>query len=160
MRRCLALCWVLLALQADAAVYRCEVNGRRVYTDQPCAPNAAPHELPGVLSVPAGEEADLAGDYDARTERERASRKKEDAAWLKSHEAARAENARMDAAIAERKVLKGMSADQVRRALGRPDEVERGAGTEQWTYGSGKTRQVVNFENDRVKTAPAARKRR
>lgn len=160
MRRCVALWWVLLALPADAAVYRCEVNGRPVYTDQPCAPNAAPHELPGILSLPAGEEADLAGDYDARAERERASRRKEDAAWLRSHAATKAEKARMDAAIAEHKVLKGMSADQVRRALGRPDEVERGAGTEQWTYGSGKTRQVIDFENDRVKTAPAARRRR
>lgn len=160
MRRCLALCWVLLALPADAAVYRCEVNGRPVYTDQPCGPNAAPHRLPAILSVPAGDAADLARDSDARAERERAAHRNKDAAWLKSHEAAKAENARMDAAIAEHKVLKGMSADQVRRALGRPDEVERGPGTEQWTYGSGKARQIIDFENDRVKVAPAARRRR
>lgn len=160
MRPRLALLGMLLSLPADAAVYRCVVEGRPVYTDQPCGAQAAPYKLPGIHSLPAGEEADLSRDHDERLDRERASHKKEDAAWLKEHESAKAEEERMRAAIAEHKVLKGMSSDQVRRALGGPDEVERGAGTEQWTYGSGKTRKVISFENDRVKTAPAAGKRK
>ncbi|MGQ0701246.1 MAG: DUF4124 domain-containing protein [Panacagrimonas sp.] len=151
MRRALALLLTLLAaLSVQAAVYRCEVDGKPVYTDKPCAAGATPHPLPQFGTMPAARDANLAGDRDQRQEQQRKSRHKDDADWLKAHEARKAEEVRMNAAIAEGQVLKDMSADQVRRALGSPDEIERKSGVEEWSYGSGKTRQTVVIENGRV----------
>lgn len=150
MLRGIATLCLLAALPAAAAVYRCEVGGRPVYTDRPCAAGEAPHALPQISTLPAAGEADLAKEHDARVERGRKAREKDDAAWLKSYEAAKNRDARMDAVIADGKVLKDMNADQVRRALGSPDEVERRAGGEEWVYRDGRSRQTVVIENGQV----------
>lgn len=141
---------LLVVVPAEAVVYRCEVDGKPVYTDKPCAAGVAPHPMPQISTVPAAGDSDLAKEHDARIERSRKARDQEDAVWLKSHEARKAEEARMNAAIVERKVLKEMTPDQVRRALGSPDQVERGSGAEEWVYGSGKTKRTVLIENGRV----------
>lgn len=144
------LCLLLSVPPVEAAVYRCEVAGKRVYTDQPCAAGVAPHQMPQISTVPAAADADLSKEHDARIERGRAARDKEDAAWLKEHGEAKEHEARMNAAIAERRALKDMTPDQLRRALGSPDEVERKSGSETWVYGSGKSKQTVLIENGRV----------
>lgn len=150
MSRWTAMLWSLVVLPVEAAVYRCEIDSKLVFTDQPCAAGAAAHQMPLITTVPAAGDADLAKEHDARIERGRVARDKEDAAWLKEHEESKAQEARMDAAIAEKKALKDMTPDQVRRALGSPDEVERKAGSEEWVYGSGKAKQAVLIENGRV----------
>lgn len=146
----IAMLCLLFSVAVEAAVYRCEVGGKPVYTDQPCAAGVAPHRMPQISTVPAAADADLAKEHDARIERGRAAREKGDAAWLKEHAESKEQEARMNAAIADKKALKDMTPDQVRRALGSPDEVERTSGSETWVYGGGKTRQMVLIENGRV----------
>lgn len=150
MRTLLLLVSLLAAPAANAAVYRCMVDGQPVYTDQPCGKGATPHAMPAISTVPSPGQSDLAKDHDARREREAEAKEKGDAAWLTSHAERKETEARMNAAIAERKVLKDMSTDQVRRALGSPDEVERKHGREEWVYGTGKQRRTVRFEAGRV----------
>ncbi len=101
-------------------------------------------------TLPAAPDADLAKAHDTRAEKERRARDKDDAAWLKSHETAKDREARMSAAVADKKVIKDMNPDEVRRALGSPDEVERREGREEWIYRRGKSRQLVVIENGRV----------
>lgn len=158
MRRPILLLGLLAVLPVEAAVYRCEIGGSPVYTDRPCAAGVAPHAMPQISTVPAAGDSDLAKDHDARIERGRKARDKDDAAWLKAHEETKDRAARMRAAIAEKKVLKDMTPDEVRRALGSPDEVERENGREEWVYGSGKARQVVVIEDGRVVKIPARKK--
>lgn len=141
----LACAWTV----AGAEVYRCEVKGSPVYTDKPCRAGAVPRALPPLGTIPPAETAKLPPRH-ALTGAARSAREKSDAAWLKQHEARRAQEARMSPAIAEGRVLKDMTPDQVRRALGGPDEVTRRAGSEEWIYGSGKSRQVVLIEKGRV----------
>jgi hypothetical protein len=148
-----ALLWVVLIAPvavAESAVYRCMVDGKPTYTDQPCGAGAKPHEMPAISTVPSPGESDLAQEFDARRERESEAKQKDDKAWLEDHAERKALDARMNAAIAERKVLKDMSPDQVRRALGSPDEVERKGGSEEWIYGTGKQRRTVQFEGGKV----------
>lgn len=142
----LAAAVLYLATPAEGAVYRCQVDGRMTYTDRPCATGAQPHVLPELSTVPSEKAPDLSRQHDERLERERESRARDDAAWLESHTRRKEKEARMEAAISARQVIKGMSADQVRRALGSPDEVERFAQGERWTYGSGRQKRTVDLE--------------
>lgn len=159
MIRVLAILILLATIEVEAAVYRCEVDGKPVYTDRPCAAGASPHALPQLSTVPgAADEAGLAGDYDRRKAQQRKSHEEADADWFKLHEARKAEEVRMNEAVAEGRVLKDMTAAQVRRALGSPDEVERKSRVEEWTYGSGKARQIVVIENGRVTRVTGAKK--
>lgn len=149
--RCLLVLCVLAAIPAaEAAVYRCEVEQKPVYTDRPCAAGTAPHELPVISVLPSPGEADLVADHDARRERHLKSKTGDDAKWLKDHRKRKATDERLSAAAADHKVLKDMSADQVRRALGSPDEVKRKDGVERWTYVDGKQRRTVVLQNGRV----------
>lgn len=142
-----------------APVYRCEIEGRVVYTDRPCGQGAAPRQLPALVTLPAAPPTELTMERGRREAEAREAHDRESAAWLKAHEAGKVEEARMRAAVDEGRILKGMSADQVRRALGSPDEVERSGPSEEWIYGSGKARQTVAFENGKVVRPPRAQKK-
>lgn len=162
--RCLALlsslcslCLVSMAA-AQAAIYRCEAGGARVYTDHPCAAGAVPQALPAIGVMPAGPQADLAGAHDTRRERHQKARAKDDAQWLKDHQKRRATEASMSAAARDHRVVKDMDADQVRRALGAPDEVSRKDGVERWIYVEGRKRRTVVLKDGRVSGAGVARK--
>lgn len=152
---------IMVCLTAQAAVYRCERNGGVVYTDQPCVGGSAPHRLPpvGVMPGTGPDAADVAKQYDERTAGEREARDKDNAAWNQQHEARAQAQEKFDLAIADKRVIKGMSADHVRRARGSPDEVERRPGGESWVYGSGKSRETVDFVDGRVVRAGKAARR-
>lgn len=145
-----ACCALLLAGPVRADVYRCEIDGRKIYRDRPCAAGDQPHALPKLGVMPSAGEADLVADYDARQARQQAIHEKNDAAWLDRHAKRRATESRMNAAAADRRVVKDMSADQVRRALGSPDEVTRKDGVERWTYVEGKKRRTVVLKDGKV----------
>lgn len=149
---------LLLAGSAQAGVYRCEVEGRKVYLDRPCKAGDQPHELPKIGVMPSVGEADLSGDHDAREARLKAVHEKNDAEWLKQHAKRRSTESQMNAAAADRRVVKDMSADQVRRSLGSPDEVKRKDGVERWTYEDGKKRRTVVLKDGKV-TGTGAGKR-
>lgn len=136
---------------AEAAVFRCAVEGRTLYTDRPCRAGDAPYALPWLGTVPAGAQADLASEHDARRERMRDARQRDDAAWLDAHSERRAHDRRMERAIREERPAPGMSADQVRRALGRPDAIKRDhKGGERWTYRDGKKQRTVRLQDGKV----------
>lgn len=150
MRRLMLLCLLSAISTTQAAVYRCEVDQRPVYTDRPCAAGTAPHDLPVISVLPSPGEADLVADHEARRERHLKSKAQDDTRWLKDHRKRKATDERMSAAAVDHKVLKDMNADQVRRALGSPDEVKRKDGVERWTYVDGKQRRIVVLKNGRV----------
>lgn len=151
---------LLLAVFAPVAyaepVYKCEHDGKITYTDQPCSSDAQPHALPKAIVVepPARSERDLARQHDARIQREKTGRDREDAEWVKAHKNKKDREERVRKAIIERQVIKGMTTDEVRRALGEPQKVSRseshGSPKESWTYsGNGETSKI-NFKNGEV----------
>ena len=134
-----------------AAVFRCTVEGRALYTDRPCRAGDKPHALPWVGTMPAGAQADLAGEHDERRERMRDARQRDAAAWLEAHAERQAHDRAMERAVREARPAPGMSADQVRRALGRPDAVKRDRkGGERWTYRDGKKQRTVRLKDGKV----------
>jgi hypothetical protein len=136
---------------AEAAVFRCMQEGRPLYTDRPCRAGEAPHALPGLGVVPAGGQADLAAEHDARRERMLDSRQRDDKAWLEAHGQRQARDRRVESAIRGKRAAPGMSADEVRRALGHPDSVKRDRkGGERWTYRDGKKQRTVHLEKGEV----------
>jgi len=146
-------------------VYKCEEKGNITYTDQPCTPGARPAELPGLIVgvPPTRSEQDLARAHDARMQRARAERERDDAEWLKQHANRKDREARVRKAIIEHRVIKSMTFDEVRRALGEPDEVQGGDsyGTDKasWVYLGDGQRRTVNFKDGQV-TSTTGRKRR
>ncbi len=150
MRVTIFLGFLLLSSAAPAEVYRCIKGGIKVFTDEPCSRQAQPHQLPALSTVPSIEGVDLAGQYDARIDQGRHQRDQQDKAWLKQHREGQARDKRNRAAIADKRVLKGMSANETRLALGSPDEVEYSGGIERWIYRRGNKRRVVSLSNGEV----------
>jgi len=145
-------------------VFKCEENGKITYTDQPCTPGARAAELPGLIVgvPPTRSEQDLARAHDARMQRARAERERDDAEWLKQHKGRKDREAQVRKAIIEHRVIRSMTFDEVKRALGEPDEIQGGDsyGTDKatWVYQKGSQRRTVNFKNGEV-TSTSARGR-
>lgn len=160
---------VLLALVCSAAqaeVYRCDKDGKTVFTDRPCHAEAQPEALrePNRVTATPGERK-LASQYDRRLERERKARDRADRQWVKDRDASDAQAARIRQAIEQHKAVRGMTPDQVQMALGRPESVETSSGKqgdiEQWTYRADSDgRKVVTFRDGVVSTASSSRKKR
>jgi hypothetical protein len=147
----ICLVMALAATEAVAAVFRCTQDGRALYTDRPCRAGETPHALPRLGLTPAGPQADLAAEHDERRSRNREMRQRDDAAFLEAHTERKAQDRRMERAIGAKRTAPGMSADQVRRALGRPDAVKRDhKGGERWIYREGKKKKTVRLEDGKV----------
>jgi hypothetical protein len=155
---------LLSAAVSATPVYKCEEGGAITYTDRPCSPAATAHELPGLVVTvpPTGPERELAARHDARAAREGSERERADAEWLKRHAEQRDREDKVREAILAKRVIKGMTADEVRRALGDPEQVSGGEsfGTdkESWTFRVGSETRVVNFKNGEVLTTSTRRK--
>lgn len=160
---CLGLLVLLVAGAAPAEVFRCERDGRVTFTDTPCAAGAQPLAIAAPSTIASSPGADLAGDYDERLSRERRARVDADTRWLERHAAARADEQRIRSALAENRVVAGMTTAQVRQVWGEPDDVQvqidQNASRERWVYrgdrGSARGRRTLSFEDGRV--AGAAR---
>jgi len=166
MKTAMAVAAVLLSVSAGAKpVYKCEEGGQITFTDQPCAPGAQAAELPGLIvtTPPTRAEQDLARAHQQRLERARSERDRDDAQWLKEHGNRKDREARVRKAMLEHRVIKGMTFDEVKRALGEPDEVQGGDsyGTAKtaWVYAGDGRRRTVNFKDGEV-TSTTARGRR
>lgn len=140
---------------AEAEVYRCEQNGRIVYTDRSCAGGRIerpdPHP-PGRLN-PAAQRAQA--DRIRRWERESASaeamQRRADQQWLENH----AREKRIADAYQRREIVAGMTTAQIRQLLGTPDRIGKSAGAqgreERWHYPDrGDGRRIVRFREGRV----------
>ena len=166
MKTALAVVVLLLSVSAGAKpVYKCEENGKITYTDQPCTPGARAAQLPGLIvtAPPTSSERDLARAHEARIGRARAERDRDDARWLKEHGNRKDREARVRKAILEHRVIKGMTFDEVKQALGEPQEIQGGDsyGTAKttWVYADGRARRSINFKDGQV-TSTTARGRR
>ena len=152
------LAYVLSGSAGAEPVFKCEEKGKITYTDRPCAPDARPAELPGLIvtSPPTRSQQELARAHEARMERLRAERDRDDAEWLKQHASREDREARVRKAILEHRVIKSMTMEEVKRALGEPDRVDSGDsyGTDKatWIYADGGQRRTVNFKNGEVTT--------
>lgn len=148
------IAWVLcgcLTVAADAAVYRCDVEGRVVYTDTPCKAEAEPLEVRTPSSIAPVQGGDLARDYDERIGAERAQRDEASARWLEGYQDNKAEAERIRAARVDGRVVPGMTPADVKLAWGMPDAVENpDAERERWVYRRDRTRKVVTFRDGRV----------
>ena len=141
-----------------APVYKCVEQGRVTYTDRPCAAGAQAAELPNLIvtAPPSGAERALAQAHDARIARDQAERDRADGEWLTQHRNRRDHEARVRKAILEHKVIKSMTRDEVKLALGEPDRVDSGdsfgTAKETWTYAADGRTRVVNFKDGEVTT--------
>jgi hypothetical protein len=139
-------------------VYKCEENGKITYTDQPCSPDARTATMPGLIVVepPPSSQRDLARAWDQRIARERTERDRADGEWLKQHANRKDREQRVRKAILAHKVIKSMTFDEVKQALGEPDHVDSGDsyGTDKqtWIYLADGDRRTVNFKNGEVTT--------
>lgn len=139
MRRCIAILAALAACGAQHAVAanKCTLaDGKVVYQDAPCAGGAA------------SERVNLSGAGQAQPYSQGATY------WLR--EAARIERAnQVEAAIASRQVVLGMTANEALLSWGQPSKVNASIGAygrkEQWVYRRGRVRaDYVYVENGRV----------
>ena len=135
--RLIAIAFVLGNGAAEAGVYRCTVDGVMQFSDKPCQAGDAPLDLsaPNVVQADA-DAAPLAEQYDRRTRDYQKARAADDSAWRKDYETRSADAERLRAARANREVVRGMSAADVRRLLGEPQRTASGKGgrSETWTY--------------------------
>jgi hypothetical protein len=137
-------------------VYKCEEGGKITYTDQPCPTAATARPLPPVVVVapPGRTERELARAHDARIAKARGERDRADGEWLKQHGQRKDREARVRKAILGHTVVKSMTFDEVRQALGEPDQVEigdsYGTAKETWVYLDNGQRRTVNFKDGEV----------
>lgn len=130
---------LMVAGPAMAEVYRCSQGKTTVFSDKPCKEGDAPYQAQRpIIVVPHDKAPDLAKQYDEREAREKKARDEENVAWNRDYAARKAEEKRLSAARAKRKVVQGMKADEVRRLMGEPTEVSRDEDRkdtkEVWTY--------------------------
>lgn len=146
---CLTLSWIAFSsAPLHAQVYRCTVDGRTVFSDQPCAEEGNVQEVRIFDHGPSAEDA-AAARARANALRERT------AAEQAQGEAQREFNRQVTNAIAARRVLVGMTADDVRRSWGEPGKINRSVSgssvREQWVYDRGNYRmQYVYLTNGEV----------
>lgn len=157
------LALLAFCMPAAAEVYRCGSGGQLTYTDQPCAAGER-LDLPPPVTV-APEDGSLARSRERRIEEGRQRRDAADAAWLRGHEVATDKAEAIRGARLAGVAIAGMTAADVRQALGEPDKVTAGDGGERWTYKlDDGGRQVVSFRAGEVTTVaisePTRRKRR
>lgn len=155
-----------VAVSAGARpVYKCEEKGAITYTDQPCSTTADAHALPPVTVIqsPGPLERARARAHDENLAREQAERDRADAEWLKQHRNRRDREQRVRQAILGHKVIKSMTAAEVRQALGEPDRIDSGdsygTAKETWTYLLDGERRTVNFKDGEVTTTMRKGKR-
>jgi len=154
------------ASAGTAPVYKCEENGAITYTDRPCSDTAQAHALPApiVVAPPSRSELERARAHDSRLARDRAERDRADGEWLTQHANRRDREARVRKAILEHRVIKSMTMDEVRQALGEPDRIDGGdsygTAKETWTYLADGQRRTVNFKNGEVTTTTRKGQRR
>lgn len=134
MRKPLWLLALLLPAAAQAEVYRCTQDGRTVYTDTPCAPDAAPAQLPVLNRSAAGASADLAAEHDRALQEGKKKRDAADARFVKEQAEKQARAKRIRQAILDHRPELGMSASELDSALGAPDQRSGDNGRETWTY--------------------------
>ncbi len=148
-RPLLPLLFAAITLPSAAAVYRCDHNGKPVYTDKPCNNGAEQTPLPALTTIaPEPHAAKLSDQYDADVARRHKARDKADAEWLQQRQRSDTQAASIRKALIDGNVVKGMTSDQVQQVLNLPARVEDPGGAhERWIYQNGRTRRTITFSN-------------
>lgn len=142
------LALAMLSSAAHAQVYRCTVDGRTVFSDQPCAAEGSMQEVRIFDRGPTAE--------DAAAARARADALRDRVAADQAQATSQREfNRRVTNAIAAGEVFVGMTADDVRRSWGEPEKINRSVSgssvREQWIFDRGNYRtQYVYVTNGEV----------
>jgi hypothetical protein len=142
-----ALFLLLLVLPAQAAVYKCAVDGRSVYSDKPCKAGDAPARLPAITSMQATKPSALSKQYDKDLSDSTKKRDKADAAFVKENTTEVERQKAVRTAIIEHRVIKHMKAAEVKSVLGEPDSQEVNG---RWVYRRDGKLITVTFGEDGV----------
>ncbi len=142
------------AASAEARVYTCDNNGRKVYQSTPCEAGDKPIKLyvPAATSSPHTSPSTSQSEYlEQMREKERARQEIINERARKARES-REEREAIEDAIRRKLVRIGMNEAQVIRSWGKPDDINRSvyeSGVhEQWVYRRGDYEsQYVYFEN-------------
>lgn len=145
MRKPLWLLALLLPAAAQAEVYRCTQDGRTIYTDTPCAADAAPAELPAL-----NRSADLAAEHDRALQEGKKKRDAADARFVKEQAEKQARARKIRQAILDHRAEVGMSASELDSALGAPDQRSGDNGRETWIYQEDGYRLSVKLRDGQV----------
>lgn len=135
-----------VSFSCQAEVFRCHDDQSLSFSDRPCDQDAKPIELAPIGRMPAQKGADLEQAHEARRERLLRQKRRRDADWLASHRRQRAWQQRVIDAQSRRQLIKGMTEQEVRRSIGRPDRVERLSAGQRWTYRESDRTQSLTFE--------------
>ena len=169
------LAWGLLMIVpvAQADVYRCEMDGHTVYTDRPCSGERIDAELAGRAGTgnaaaqasrarrESTAQSGMARHWQQEDTATLAEQRKKDAQWLADY----AREKQIEEAFQQRKVVAGMTQDQIRFILGTPDRVWAESSAqgqdEFWEYSDqGAGRATVSFRDGKVFRYRAHDKRR
>jgi len=149
----------LVSELVSAQVFRCNVDGRMVYSDQPCGSKPDVVRIAPASSAPPAVviQSDLLRQADERAARE-AVRRKEALEEGERRRQAQKLRDEMEEASREKSVTLGMDEQLVKGAWGEPDRINKsidGRGAwEQWIYERGRhKKQYVHFLNGKVVSA-------
>ncbi len=141
------LAGLLVVLPAAGQVYRCQVDGRTVYTDRACTPESTPLALPPLQDVPAdGVNHSAVRRFNERAAAQAQAQRQADAAWLADYEVRRQREQAVRTALVHGDVIRGMTPAEVRRAWGAPTRESGKMGkSATWVYVNGRARRSVSF---------------
>lgn len=158
----LVLPMVLLPPVARAdEMFRCEKDGTIVFSDKPCAADAEAYKPKPIQVMPATKVPDLAKQYDERMARQTKDRDEANEAWNKEHQEKKQQDARIRDARVGRKVVAGMSQQEVLDMLGKPQVTSHnenlGVVREGWTYKKPDGSRDIVYFKDGIVTSTASR---
>lgn len=152
----------LPAVSAEAAVYKCRIDGRLSFSDKPCRAEQAPAALPAAVVVASGPRADLLGAHQRRRQRLAEANSQASQDWLENYQQRKAQAERVRAGVVGGKVVRGMDARDVQFVLGQPDRVSStssgGSERQQWTYLEQGRSTVVKFHDGSVASVRQSRR--
>jgi len=109
-----------LSVWAADEIYRCQIDGRTVFSDKPCGAAAERIDVPPPMIMPAGPKADLLGEAERRDQAAAARKAQAEAEWTAEYEARKAQEEKLRAARIADEIVTGMTPEDVRRLRGDP----------------------------------------
>lgn len=160
-RSVLTITLFVVSTSANGSVYKCTApDGSLTFSDKPCpgqtneevqVRDAPPNSAPAPGYDPLEAQKRMAEEWDRKREAETRANLNRRSQEVSEKKARDAEAKRIrDARISDR-IVRGMSADDVRNVLGRPDKVNPSSGgREQWVYYESSGTDYVHLRNGEV----------
>ena len=152
----------LFPLGANAEVFRCQKDGTTVFSDKPCADDAQAYNPKPIQIVPSVKAPDLAKQYDQRVTKEIKVRDQANESWNKEYQEQKKQDETIRDARIDGKVVSGMSQEQVRSMLGKPQVTSHnenlGVVREGWTYKNPDGSRTLVYFKDGLVTGTSSKK--